>query len=499
MGGVGIELRMDILRRAADQQILKPLQTHGWAASVTAADTGGEYLVISATKSGVTRKLALMYTSATDNRYYKRLDEIVDQIFVNGALYMVDSFAFGISTPVSPIDDFFPVLVDWNKQVAPEVVAPTGSRKVHGIRHITAERPVDEVWAHLTQLGSVKLAGRLVARRAVQESADLSSEQLQAKSAGVAYAIRNAADYFRGAANESLNRRILSIYYGSLALAFAEMLASPKGAADLDEVEGMTKHGHGLFTVPSATDDLGALHIGVLATGFFPRWVAFLGYGTDKYPRAKPKTPSDLENITANCVTTLGELLSTLPELESLFLDVYDLEPSWVAPVFDMESNHLGQAGVVGSSYVRFVDKSARLSEDRLRMTNWPIAELARAQDDVGQRHVFRARVDHSGFDFWYEVLPIHHSPFTQTGTLILPVLAGIHEYRAICLVILYALSILVRYMPSAWRRVEGGDWDQHSALIVRMLEVFERMLPQEFLESITDDHVHASLPGGFF
>ena len=498
MGGVGVEQRMNILRRAADQQILKPLRTHGWATTVIGENEDGEYITIRAEKSGVTRTLALMYTSASDNRHYKQLDESVDHIFVNGALYMVESYAFGISTPVSPIDDFFPVLVDWNKQVAPETGTPAKQGKPRAFRHITAERPVDEVWAHLTQLGSVKLADKLVGRRAEQDSVSLSVDQLKLKSAGVAYAIRNAADYFRGAANESTTRRILSLYYGSLALAFAEMLASPKGAADLDEVEGMTKQGHGLFTVPAGTDDLGALHVGVLATGFFPRWATFLGYSTDKYPRAKPKTSSDLEKTPDNCVTTFGKLLSTLPELGSLFFDVHDIEPSWVTPVFDMESNHMGGARAVGSSYVKFVDKTGRLSENRLRSATWPIAELALAKDDRQAGHVYRGRVDHAGFKYWYEVLPIHHSPFTQSGTLILPPLAGVHEYRAICLIILYALSILVRYMPSAWRRVEGGDWDQHSALITRMLDVFERMLPQEFLESVTGDQVHSSLPGGF-
>ncbi|WP_199189642.1 YaaC family protein [Trinickia symbiotica] len=490
---------MNILRRAADQQILKPLRTHGWAATVIGENDGGEYITIRAEKSDVTRSLALMYTSATDNRHYKQLDGCVDHIFVNGALYKVESYAFGISTPVSPIDDFFPVLVEWNKQVAPETGKPTEKQKPRALRHITAERPVDEVWAHLTQLGSVKLADKLVARRAEQDSVCLSMEQRKLKSAGVAYAIRNAADYFRGASNESANRRIISLYYGSLALAFAEMLASPAGAADLDEVEGMTKQGHGLFTVPAGTDDFGALYVGVLATGFFPRWATFLGYSTDSYPRAKPKTPSDVDKTPANCVTTFGKLLATLPELGSLFFDVYDLEPSWVTPIFDTESNHMGGARAVGSSYVRFVDKSGRLAEDRLRSTTWPIAELTLVQGDEDDGRTYRARVDHSGSQFWYEVLPIHRSPFTQSGTLILPPLAGVHEYRAICLIVLYALSILVRYMPSAWRRVEGGDWDQHLALVARMLDVFERMLPQEFLESVTGDRVHSSLPGGFF
>ena len=48
---------------------------------------------------------------------------------------------------------------------------------------------------------------------------------------------------------------------------------------------------------------------------------------------------------------------------------------------------------------------------------------------------------------------------------------------------VLYALSILVRYMPRTWRHVEGGDLDQHLALVRTAVGVFERILPQEFLE----------------
>jgi hypothetical protein len=497
MAGYGVELRMDILRKAADQQMLKPLRTHGWTATIASEHVDGEYLTLSASKSGANHSIALMYSSATDNRHYRQLDATVDHIFTNGALYMVENFAHGVSTPVSPIDDFFPVLVAWNKQLAPETIAPIVRPRSRTVRRITAERPVDGIWANLTQFGSVKLAYKLVERRANENDTTLSVDQIHTKAAGLAFTVRNAADYFRSAPNESLNRRILSLYYGSLALAFAEMLASPFGASDLDEVEGMTKQGHGLFTVPSATDDFGTIHVGVLASGFFPRWATFLGHSTNEYPRSKPKTPSDLEKIPSIYVATIGELLSTIPELGALFLDVYSLEPSWIIPMFDVESNHLLRGNAVGSSYVRFFDKSARITADRLRMTHWPIAELAQVETDGESGNVYRTRVDHAGFDYWHDVLPIHHSPFTESGTLILPALAGVSEYRAISLVVLYALSILVRYMPSAWRRVEGGDWDHHSALLIRMLDVFERMVPQQYLESITGDKVYSSLPGG--
>ena len=50
MGGVGIELRMGILRDAAKQQILGPLLSHGWVAAIKTESTDGEYLVIDAKK-----------------------------------------------------------------------------------------------------------------------------------------------------------------------------------------------------------------------------------------------------------------------------------------------------------------------------------------------------------------------------------------------------------------------------------------------------------------
>jgi TPR repeat protein len=60
------------------------------------------------------------------------------------------------------------------------------------------------------------------------------------------------------------------------------------------------------------------------------------------------------------------------------------------------------------------------------------------------------------------------------------------------------ALSILVRYMPSVWRRVEGGDWDEHLSLVKSALGVFERTLPEQFLESIIGERIHANQPGSF-
>jgi hypothetical protein len=106
MAGQGVEQRMKILREAANQQLLKPFRTHGWDAVVISEKESGEYLIIEARKGAMTHRVALLYTSATDNSHYKALDAAVDHIFTNGALYHIENFTPGIRKPVTPIGEF---------------------------------------------------------------------------------------------------------------------------------------------------------------------------------------------------------------------------------------------------------------------------------------------------------------------------------------------------------------------------------------------------------
>ena len=66
------------------------------------------------------------------------------------------------------------------------------------------------------------------------------------------------------------------------------------------------------------------------------------------------------------------------------------------------------------------------------------------------------------------------------------------------CVVLLYALSIVVRYRPSLWRRVQEGDLDHLRVLIEAFLFVVERILPEQFLETVSGQRVYAKQPGSF-
>ena len=148
----GRKQRLDILRRDAQQKFIDPLHMHDWKAAIEREVENGEYLLISAERGGQRHVVALMYTSATANAVYKSLAGQVEHIFFNGAPYMLESFAYGITTPVSAAADFHGVLLKWNVASShgkfvpiPEHADPiAASCPPH--RVLLSEDPIQAIW-----------------------------------------------------------------------------------------------------------------------------------------------------------------------------------------------------------------------------------------------------------------------------------------------------------------------------------------------------------------
>ena len=345
------------------------------------------------------------------------------------------------------------------------------------------------------------LARRLVEKRTETEGIALPPEVIASKAIGIAYSMRSALDYVVSTPRDALNRRVLGLYYGTVALAQAEMLASPLGPIDLDRVEGMTRHGHGLYALPQS--GFADLRVGVLASGFFPHWMEFLGHDTSGYPKQRPKSAADLEKVPAGMACSLRDLFASMPEIDDLFAEVFGGPPGWISVAYDQEANARrpapgATAMKADSTYGLFFDRSGKVSVESLKSAGWPLAEIRHAEDHTGTGTAFRARVDHAGHDLWWMVLPTRSSPFGNSHALLFPTMGGLREYRTIAAVTLYALSIMTRYLPSAWRRIEGGDEDQYLALVQASLAVWERLIPEHFLESIAGETVRTAQPGSW-
>ena len=497
--------RLELLRRKAEQTVLPLLRLHEWSAEITGEVDGDDCIEIAARRGAVSMRIAVLYTTAISNASYRRLSNEVDRIFFTGQPYRLDSYAEGVTVPVEPLNDFFPFLVGLNRRVEPDRSPPVLSRRPPTVRRLTAENPLDAVMARLRQFTSRTLARRLVEKRSQAEAVALTREAVAAKAVGIAYTMRGALDYIVSTPRAALNRRALDLYYGTMALAQAEMLASPSGPVDLDAVEGMTQYGHGLYALPMPQGGFADLRVGVLASGFFPQWMKFLGQDTSTYPKRRPKSPADLKKVPAGMVCSLRDLYACMPEIDDLFVEVFGGPPGWVSVAYDRKANQ-GEvvlkptaAKKAGSTYGLLLDASGEVSIESLKSAGWPLAEIRRAENPDGAGTAFRARVDHAGHDLWWRVLPTHRSPFREDPVLLFPPVGGFQDYRTIAAATLFALSIMARYLPSTWRRIEGGDEDQYLALVQASLAVWERLLPEHFLESIAGETVRTAQPGTLF
>ncbi|MDE0392912.1 MAG: hypothetical protein OXI57_12685 [Rhodospirillales bacterium] len=495
--------RLGILRQEVEGTVLIPFKSHGWSTRIVREIDSQDCIEVFAERDAVSTRIAVLYSSSgISYSDYGTLSQRVERIFFIGQPYMFDSFAGGATVPVEPLSDFFPYLVELNKRAAPDRSPPVIPHRAVTLRRLTAENPLDAVIARLQQFTSEGLARKLVNRRAEAVCKILSCETVAAKSTGIAYSMRSALDYLVSSPREALIRRVLGLYYGTMALAQAEMLASPSGPTDLGKVEDMTRYGHGLYALPASNGGFADLRVGVLKSGFFPQWMKFLGQDTSRYPNEKPRTEAALEKLPSDTFCLLRGLFASMPEIDDLFAEVFDDSPAWVSVAYDNKSNFPNlirhTAKKSGSTYGLFVDRSGKISAQRLENAGWPLAEIRRVDDFEGSGVAFRARVDHAGHDIWWKVLPTHSSPFFGGPTLLLPTVGGICEYRTIAAATLYALSIIARYMPSAWRRIEGGDEDQYLALVQTSLAVWERLLPEHFLESIAGESVRTAQPGSW-
>jgi hypothetical protein len=504
----GWQLRLDILKRDAERKILEPLRRHGWTVAIERDVMRGEHIIMSAGRGGQRRLFAMLYSSAIANEVYQALQAEVCLILLNSAPYMLESYARGITAPIRTADEFPMILVEWNRESSEGKFAPDAEgdattdeeEEADGYRLLLSETPIDAIWLRLRQFHSVRLAQTMIADRAARAGAALSVEELSGKAEGVAFALRNATDYFTAPQTRNVSQRILNLYYGSMAFVFAEMLASPTGPATLAGIEDVTKKGHGLYTVDGPTSDLQDIIVGVKRSGFMPYWMQFLGKDIAWLPKDAAKLFDQVEGLPAGSWATLEELFARIPEITDLYMDIFKSPAGWLLPSHDMTANpgtfSLSTRERPTRTYAVLTDMSGRMTRDDVAAFPGPISEIKKLAS-VGRQRRFQAAVDHAGLDSWWAALPIHRSPLGRNA-IIKPIFNDVNEYRALCFVVLYALSIIVRYRPSVWRRVQEGDLDHMRALIEAFLAVVERVLPEQFLASVTDSKIYVKQPGAF-
>lgn len=497
----GKERRLEILSKDAQSKIITPFKLHNWECEIVRTEPIGEYLILQMTKGDIQFKLAFLYSCATDNTIYKELDKVVDLIVINGSFYYLESFAYGISKEVVEVKKIQKYIVDWNAKASDGKKSLGGQQKPIVIAKefnntIQSEEPINQIWSRIRQFKTKGLAEKLIIQRYKKENISLDTETINDKATGVAFCIKNGCDYFENAKNQKSNQRIISLYYGAIAFASAEMLAAPNGPKSLQEVENMTKFGHGLHTQDSIENNaFEGFIVGILSNGFFKNWLSSLGHDISKFPQSKPKKPEDID-LSSPYLTTLIELFSHIPELEDLLGMVSNTPTNWINFQYDIEINN-GFDRTEGATYIKISDRSGSKTIEDLEKLDLPLEQLEYIESDTQGVH-FKALVRHLEHQYWFDVVKQHRSPFTATS-YILPIFGSVNEYRCITVVILYALSILVRYRPSIWLEVVSGKYENYLALTEEFLSIYERLAPQHFLEALLNKSLNVVQPGSLF
>jgi hypothetical protein len=359
---------------------------------------------------------------------------------------------------------------------------------VNDVIVIRSENPIEQLWLYLSSLESDELAKKFISERAEKSSVNLREDVLKEKAIGTAYCLRNAREYLRPPSLE-WSKRILNTYYGLMSIIEAILIADPKSDYNLEKIEKATKSGHGLKNIDDETVQFPeAQKVYVTNGGLF---VEYLGYRhldtslvkiTGSAKRASDLSPSQYVSV--------GELLARVPEISGLYFEVTGKTPL-CAEV---------------QAYEKKSDSSTMQSEEtwlELRFPSLPSLEFIEKEFCMGLGN-YKEITTKGGYkhwigkfsdektDSWKESIKLHKSPMVRPSW-IKPVMGCIDDYLSINYMLLYALSIIVRYRPKIWRGVSEGSLNNYFALVKYYIEVISRFLPELALREISGRRVSAS------
>jgi hypothetical protein len=369
---------------------------------------------------------------------------------------------------------------------------------------ILSESPIEQIWIHLSQYESKALARKLLQDRATAAGVQISAELLDAKALGVAYCLRNAREYLVPTPTE-WTKRILVSYYGLMSFVSAILVADPANAYTLDALEARTKQGHGINNVVDERQPFPAAELLYLTgSGFMAAYLSAVGVELNQFTLTRNQV-SDLSSLApqeAAKLLSLDGLLARIPEVADLYGEVTGC-PSLTAHCFHSSRNHEEQLaalrGGTGEGAVHHTWVGARntrlLTPEAFSTLEIPLQDVVEAEDLLSDDRFFEGKLVGAVGGEWWDVLNLYKS--AMCGSSWVKPAFGTRDMIAIHLMLLYALSIVVRYRPKRWREITEGELDSFFALIKAYLAVFNRVVPELALARITGRSVRADHPDG--
>jgi len=383
------------------------------------------------------------------------------------------------------------------------------------VERLVADNAQEALRLRLRRMTSATICERMLA----DKHPTMPPELRKSKAEGVASAVRSALGYWETTPT-ALNARLLSQYYFALQLSIAEQVAGADESASLETIQRHTEQGHGLGTLRGSHGAFPDNYfVAALKSGHFASYCKASGHDLGAFAfDQRPRSWSKLKDEDTSRLVSLTDLLRRIPELRPLIYECLAQPPLSFHLVhatknFELEaekhSEHIRRTGRFppspiggpsdGTSKTTYVLFSTGFGGGEgvtaafLSGLGFPIKNIVAQKEDEDASPSFIGEYVHPANEFWWQSLPLYKA---ATGTSIIVPLWRTHELFIIHFVTLYALSIVVRYLPSLWHEIENGTLDHIRALLDHYTSVVDVVLPKMGIERITGSRLHLVYPG---
>lgn len=375
---------------------------------------------------------------------------------------------------------------------------------------------------YLLRLGrfkSFELSKRLLKEKEEKKGLALENELLNRKAQGLSSAIDSALNYFSVKSN-SLNTKILMRYYSLLQFTIAEEVASLNNDSDLNKIQNNTSYGHGLAVYQSeGIDDnfFNKFNCYILSNGHFSKYLKHLNYTNISNISINKRVSSEKEAINeASKLISISRLFRTIPELHNMVEEIIDEPPLSLNIIYDSIPNYEIEeerreeySKEIGTfafkappltseekiSFLKILPNSRKLNIEFLNSLNLPFTNYKLRYDSYSGEEYISCQIEHSTKSHWWSDLNLYKSNYCASS-IIPPIIGEIADPILINFMLLYSLSIIVRYLPALWYKITLGDLNHIGGLIEYYISVLDHVLPPLILKRITERDIHISMPG---
>ena len=375
---------------------------------------------------------------------------------------------------------------------------------------------VDElIRLRFSRLKSIELSRKLIKDKCENKNIHLDNKIIDEKAKGLSSTIESALNYW-DISEKSLNAKILSRYYAFLQLTIAEQVASVRNNNDLKEAQKHTEQGHGLSTLNmhSENDFINNFYCYFRQDGHFYYYMKQSGYNDGNiFIKNKIKTT---ENTKDYYIVTLADIFRRIPELQKIIEECIGMCPLVLNFGLDSFGEHERKEkrreeyskrtgnfefeapqedNEIILTNVSIYPTSKNMTIEYIEKLNSPFKNFSVRYDKFSNTEHIVCDFYHKNEGLWWNSIKHYKSDYCPTSYIV-PLFDTIQDPIIINYILMYSLSIIVRYLPDIWYEIKLGKYNNIGSLIDFYISIFDHIIPIQMLERITEKAIHISTPG---